>query len=111
MNGRCVSKQECNDFWGRKKWTTNTTFTNRVSPRMKKQILALYERVFQQSYSTLLIPYQFGRGLLAEQMGWPINWAGYTAKVSKHGPSHKVEQGVPIFVTYVERMRRLPKEG
>ena len=44
-------------------------------------------------------------------MGWPINWAAYASKVCSRAAGDKRERGVPVFETYVERRRRLPKGG
>ena len=67
MNRECVSKEDYNSFWEKKKWTLNTTFADRVSRRMKKQIMAL---CFSAPVLYCSSPINLGGGC------WQSEWGG-----------------------------------
>ena len=81
-----VSKAEYEEFWGKKNVNNGGRYRRKVSPRMGKRIRYLFQRVFQRPIGANdAIPYHFGRGLLAEKKGYPIDWAGYARKMTHRG--------------------------
>ena len=80
------SKEEYIAFWGPKNYFNGGRYRKKVSPRMGRHIRRLYQLVFQRPIGAAdTIPYQFGRALLAERKGHPINWAAYARKMTHRG--------------------------
>ncbi|KAG0596018.1 hypothetical protein M758_UG217000 [Ceratodon purpureus] len=72
------SREEYVEFWGQKNYHNGGRYKRRVSPKMVRRIRYLYQRCFQRPVGASdAIPYHFGRGLLAEKNGHPVNWAAY----------------------------------
>ena len=62
---------------------------------MVPRIRFLFQRVFQRPIGRSdAIPYHFGRGLLAERKGIPIDWAGYARKMTHRGTGDVAHLGV-----------------
>lgn len=85
----------------------------------------MYQLCFQRPVgSAEAIPYHFGRGLLAERNGHPVNWAAYARKMTHRGTgdrAHLGEKGTPpgelrrnglpfAFVTMEELRKRTRPE-
>ncbi|KAG0595238.1 hypothetical protein M758_UG152200 [Ceratodon purpureus] len=91
-----------------------------VSPRMGKRIRYLFLSVFQRPIgSNDAIPFHFGRGLLAERKGFPIDWAEYARKMTHRGTGDLahipgpaplnaplMEGGNPFVFMTIEDLRR-----
>ncbi|KAG0596419.1 hypothetical protein M758_UG252400 [Ceratodon purpureus] len=94
------SKAEYNAFWGPKNRNNGGRYKRNVSPRMVRRIRSLYHCCFQKPIGTAdALPYHFGRGLLAERNGYPINWAAYARKMTHRGTED------------TEHLGRTPTEG
>ena len=120
LTNKHVSKAEYIAFWGKKNYHNGGRYKRRVSPRMVRRIRYLYQRVFQRPIGAAeTIPYQFGRGLLAERKGIPIDWAGYARKMTHRGTGDVAhidgreseggpltKKGVPFEFTSLEDLRR-----
>ena len=80
------SRAEYVEFWGRKNYNNGCRYKRKVSPKMVRRIRHLYQLCFQRPVGcSEAIPYHFGRGLLAERNGHPINWAAYARKMTHRG--------------------------
>lgn len=89
-----VSKAEYNQFWGAKNYHNGARYKRNVSPKMVWRIRNHYQKVFQRPIGQKdEFPWQFGRALLAERNGWPINWAAYARKMTHRGTGDKQHLG------------------
>lgn len=92
-----VSREEYVAFWGPKTYTNGTRYKTKVSRRMVRRIRFLYQRVFQRPIGKAdAIPYHFGRGLLAERKGLPVDWASYARKMTHRGTGDVAHLGGEI---------------
>ena len=119
LTNKHCSKAEYVEFWGRKNYHNGGRYKKRVSPRMVRRIRYLYQRVFQRPIGAAdAIPYQFGRGILAERKGIPIDWAGYARKMTHRGTGDLAhigggdavvggltKKGAPFVFTSMETLR------
>ena len=101
LDNRHCSRAEYVSFWGEKNYHNGGRYKRRVSPRMVRRIRHLYQRCFQKPVGAAdAIPYHFGRGLLAERNGHPVNWAAYARKMTHRGTGDTAHlgptQGPPI---------------
>ncbi|KAG0608581.1 hypothetical protein M758_8G116700 [Ceratodon purpureus] len=81
-------------FWGPKNYHHGTRYKKKVSPRMVRRIRRLYQHVFQRPIGAANeIPYHFGKGLLAERKGYPIDWAAYARKMTHRGTGDMAHVG------------------
>ena len=117
---RHCSRAEYVAFWGPKNLHNGTRYKRKVSPRMVRRIRYLFQRVFQKPIGRSdAIPYHFGRGLLAERKGIPIDWAGYARKMTHRGTGDLghldggvavgrtlTKRGKPFVFTSMETLRR-----
>ena len=81
-------------FWGPKNYHHGTRYKKKVFPRMVRRIRRLYQHVFQRPIGAANeIPYHFGKGLLAERKGYPIDWAAYARKMTHRGTGDMAHVG------------------
>jgi len=92
-----VLKVDYERCWGPKNYSNGSHYKRRVSLKMVCQIKYLYQRIFQRPIGANdVIPYHFGRGLVAEQMGILVNWATYARKMIYRGTGNRVHFDSPI---------------
>ena len=116
-----VSKAEYEAFWGKKNVNNGGRYRRAVSPKMGKRIRYLFQRVFQRPIGANdSIPYHFGRGLLAERKGLPVDWAGYARKMTHRGTGDQahipgrvapesglMKRGRPFVFLSIEDLRKI----
>ena len=86
------SKPALAEFFG-PKYGSGYTFDNHGDAAYEEYVKCLYSRVLQRSWPlNSVVSFHFARGLLAEAMDVPVNWAEFGFK-STH--PHQSRSGIP----------------